>query len=163
MTNLSLSRVTKLGAFVWLLPHKNMPKLGCSIQSPQLCRTSRVTRRCMLPHRSLLTSELEPHLHPNAGEDPVDPSRSSCGLCLSTPTPALASNCSNIRSDCREPPPLPPCHAPAPDPAASGGATLDTEFMPMEYFSNFDYQSFDIGTIDPMPSLFWTRNMSPWK
>jgi hypothetical protein len=34
--------------------------------------------------------------------------------------------------------------------------------MPMEYFSDFDYQSFDISTINPMLSLFWTRNMSPW-
>jgi hypothetical protein len=37
---------------------------------------------------------------------------------------------------------------------AFGGAALDTEFMPTEHFSNFDYQSFDNGTIDPMPSLF---------
>jgi hypothetical protein len=28
------------------------------------------------------------------------------------------------------------------------------EVLSTEYFSNFDCQSFDIATIDPMPSLF---------
>jgi hypothetical protein len=37
---------------------------------------------------------------------------------------------------------------------SGSGAQLDTEFMSSEFFCNFDYQDFDIGTIDPMPSLF---------
>jgi hypothetical protein len=37
---------------------------------------------------------------------------------------------------------------------AGSGERLDTELMSSEYFCNFDYQDFDIGTIDPMPSLF---------